>query len=150
MQIHRQSILPVFAILLAVFGITYSACNDSKADQGDTSPASEIRQEITRMEQKYKELSQLHESQVQRYATDMGCSANSTTLETINKHQAILDHFNQRIQYHKLQLIQADTANTGRNGQQLEELKKDLQDLSNNEAEIRNGLDKFTPTHVTK
>lgn len=135
---------------LAILGISYSACNDSKADSISKSPAAELRQEIGRFELQYKELNSLHENQVGSYANDMGCAGNSKALELINNHQAILDHLGQRLQYHKLQLIQSDTTNEQRNNDQLAELKKDLQDLDSNAGEIRTGLDKFVPTHVTK
>ena len=150
MQTYRQSILPVFAIALAILGISYSACNDSKADSGSKTPAAELRQEINRFELKFEELSDLHEKQVGSYASDMGCAGNSNALEIINTHQAILDHLSQRLQYHKLQLIQSDTTNTARNKTQLIELKKDIQALDSSSVELRTGLDDFVPTHVTK
>ena len=150
MQTYRNSILPLFAIVLTILGVTYSACNDSKADTGNETPAGELRQEVNRFGQQLEELRTLHEGHIKAYSEEMGCVSNSKALEIINHHNELLDHLTQRLEYHKLQLIQADTSNTGRNKAQLEELKKDENELAKDGDEIRNGLDQFVPTHATK
>jgi hypothetical protein len=135
---------------MVVFGISYSACHDSKADAPAGGPTQELRKEISQFEQELTDLRKVHEDQIKQYSNEMGCIGESKTLEIINAHNALLDHFKQRLEYHKLQMIQADTTNSERNKHQLEELKKDEQELTNNSEEIRNGLEAFTPTHVTK
>lgn len=150
MQTYRNSILPLFAIVLAVLGVTYTACNDSKADTGNESPASELRQEVNHFGQEVEELRTLHEGHIKSYGEEMGCMSNSKALEVINHHNELLEHLTKRLEYHKLQLIQADTSNAVRNRAQLEELKKDEVELSKDGDEIRNGLDQFVPTHATK
>jgi hypothetical protein len=151
MKSYRQSILPFFAVALAILGICYSACHDSKADTVSSNNVYHLKQEMVKFEEKFKSLKAIHENQLNGYVAEMGCNTNSQGLEIINKRQAMLDHFNQRLQYHKLQMIQADTTNAERNDKQLKELQSDIQELTGNEAEIRKGMEQTPiPMHVTK
>jgi hypothetical protein len=152
MQVYRSSILPLIAFIFTLMGITYSACHESKAkDQSSPSGATELRQEVTRFEQDLTDLKTIHDQHIKAYSDEMGTMRDSKALEVINKHKALLEHHTSRLDYHKLQLVQADTTNAGRNKAELEELKKDMQQLTNDAQVIRTGLDDFSPpTHVTK
>lgn len=150
MQTYRNSILPLIAITLTVLGISYTACHDSRAGAPESGPAQELRQEISHFEQDITELRKVHDEHIKAYANEMGCVGESKTLEIINHHNALLDHLKNRLEYHKLQIIQSDTTNTERNRIQLEDLKKDEQELAKDAEVIRTGFDEFVPTHATK
>jgi hypothetical protein len=146
----RTAILPLFATALTVLGISYSACQDSNAEGQNGSPAKALREEIVHYEQELNDLKKIHQDHIKAYSYEMGCNGQSQALEVINNHNQLIDHLNQRLQYHKLQLIQSDTSNIARNSKQLEELKKDEEELTRGGNDIRTGLNDITPTHVTK
>jgi hypothetical protein len=52
----KTLLLPAAAILMALFGISYSGCQESKADTKQTGSAAKIREEITRFDQMLKDL----------------------------------------------------------------------------------------------
>jgi len=151
MQTYRSSILPFAALILTLLGLSYSACHESKAEGQSGSGAAELKQEILRFEETLSELKLIHQGHVTTYSGEMGCTGDSKALEIINMHNELIDHAQARLEYHKLQLIQADTTNQERNNAELAELKKDLEQLESDGQQIRTGFDNFTPaTHVTK
>lgn len=150
MQTYRTSILPLFAIFLTFMAISYSACHETIAETKPTGGASELKNEISRFEKELGELKLINDGHVKEYSAEMGCNGNSQALEIIKHHNDLIDSLTQKLEYHKLQLIQADTTNQDRNKVELEQLKKDFQDLETDAQEIRTGLVNIPPTHVTK
>lgn len=143
--------LPFAAIMLAVFGISYSGCQESKADTKTTGSAARIKEEITKFEQLLKDLEKVQQANVNAYSQDMGVSSNSTGLELVSKQNEILDKYRSRLDYHRLQLIQADTTNETRNEIQIKEIETDITQLQADGEVIRNGLNNDpVNTKVTK
>ncbi len=130
--------------------MSYSACHESKAESKPYSGAIELKEEITNFENALKELKSVHDQHVKDYSAEMGCNGNSKALGIISYHNELLEFLNHKLEYHKLQFIQADTSDQERNKKQLAELKKDFELLQADGQEIRTGLDNYPPTHVTK
>lgn len=147
----RTLLLPVIAVLMAFIGISYSACQESKADTKSTGSAAKIREEITRFDQLLKELNKVQKDNVNAYSQEMGVSSNSNGLETISRQNEVLEKYRSRLEYHRLQLIQADTTNITRNELQLKEISDDITNLKTEGDVIRHGLlDEPVNTNVTK
>ena len=126
--------------MLAFFGISYTACQESKADTKDAGSAARIREEITRFDMLLKEMSRIQDENVKAYGEQMGVSSNSNGLELITQQNEVLDKYKSRLEYHRLQLLQADTANNTRNEMQLKEISEDLNNLQADGQIIRDGL----------
>ncbi|MDQ3110309.1 MAG: hypothetical protein M3R17_10470 [Bacteroidota bacterium] len=151
MLTYRRSLLPLFAFLFSISAMFYSACHESKADQKNSSGVSgELTEEVSIFEKKLAELKTIHANHIKTYSDEMGCVKDSKALDIVNRHKALLDKNSDRQNYHKMQLIQADTTNIERNDKQLEELKKDLIQLQADGEEIKNGFNNFSPAHITK
>lgn len=151
MQTYRSSLLPLMAFIVTISALFYSACNESKADQKKTSGASSsLMDQVVLFEKQLSDLKIIHQNHVKAYSDEMGCVKDSKALEMVNRHKALLDKNSERQKYHRMQLIQGDTANAARNEKQLAELKKDLVQLQADADEIKTGFDNFTPAHVTK
>jgi hypothetical protein len=150
MQTYRSSILPLVAIFLTFMAITYSACHETIAETTPMSGASELKDEISRFAKALGELKLINDGHVKDYSAEMGCNGNSQALGIINHHNELIEALTKRLEYHKLQLIQADTSNQQRNKAELEELKKDFKDLDADGQEIKTGLVDIPPIHVTK
>jgi hypothetical protein len=150
MQTKSGFILPVVAIFLTFMAMSYSACHDSKAESRPSSGAIELKDEISRFEKELGELKKINDSHVQEYSEEMGCTANSKALEIIKHHNELIETLTKRLEYHKLQFIQADTANQQRNKAEMTELKNDFKELETDGQQIKTGLVAFPPTHVTK
>ena len=146
----KTALLPILAVTLAFFGITYTACQESKADEKATGAAVEIREEIAQYQSLLNELKQIQQSNVVAYGQDMGVTSSSQGLEQINKQNELLEKNRLRLEYHRLQLIQADTTNATRNENQLKELSKDIATLKTEGELIRAGIDPVINTRVTK
>lgn len=136
----RNLLLPLIAVMVAFFGISYSACQESKADTKPTGSAAKIREEIKRFDQMLKELNKVQQDNVNAYSQEMGVTSNSNGLETISKQNEILEKYHQRLEYHRLLLIQADTTNETRNELQLKEISEDITNMENDGEIIRHGL----------
>ena len=128
------------AIMMALFGISYSACQESKADSKSTGGAAKIREEITRFDLMLKDLNNIQKKNVEAYGQQMGVSSNSNGLEVISKQNEVLEKFRLRLEYHRLQLLQADTANATRNEIQLKELSNDIAQLQTEGEVVKMGL----------
>src|SRR5882672_11000695 len=115
MQTYRSSILPLVAILLTFTAITYSACHETIAETKPLSGAPELKAEISRFEKTLNELKLINDGHVKDYSAEMGCTGNSQALEIIKHHNELLESLTKKLEYHKLQLIQADTSNQERN-----------------------------------
>jgi CRISPR/Cas system-associated protein Cas10 (large subunit of type III CRISPR-Cas system) len=150
MQTYRSSILPVVAITLTIILMTYSACHESKAESKPESGAIELKEQISRYEDALKDLEAIHLSHIKSYSDEMGCVSDSKALAIINAHNEILAHDKEKLEAYKLQFIQADTSNEERNKKELDELKKDYDQLQIDGQEIRTGLQNIPPLHVTK
>ena len=146
----KNILLPIAAVMLALFGISYSACQESKADTKSAGTASKIRQEIVQFEQMYNELKKVQETNVAAYSEEMGVTSNSTALEQISKQNEIMETLRLRLEYHRLQLIQADTTNETRNELQLKEISEDIVKLKVDGEIIRSGFGGNVNTRVTK
>jgi hypothetical protein len=146
----KNILLPLAAVMMALFGISYSACQESKADSKATGSAVQIREDIARFDQLLKELNKIQQANVATYSQDMGVSSNSTGLEVISKQNEVLAKYHEKLESHRLQLIQADTTNQTRNEMQLTELEKDINSLQTDGDIIRNGLNEPINTKVTK
>lgn len=147
----KNLLLPLAAIMIALFGISYSGCQESKADTKETSKAAKIREEITRFDNMLKELNRIQQENVNAYSAEMGVSSNSNGLETITKQNEVLEKYRSRLDYHRLQLIQADTTNETRNEMQLKEIEADITQMQVDGDVIRKGLtEEPTNTKVTK
>jgi len=146
----KNILLPIAAVMLALFGISYSACQESKADTKSAGTASKIRQEIVQFEQMYNELKKVQETNVSAYSEEMGVTSNSTALEQISKQNEIMENLRLRLEYHRLQLIQADTTNETRNELQLKEISEDIVKLKADGEIIRTGFGGNVNTRVTK
>jgi head-tail adaptor len=146
----KNILLPIAAVLVALFGISYSGCQESKADTKSTGTAGKIREEIVQYEQMYNELKKVQEANVTAYSEEMGVTSNSTALEQINKQNEIMENLRLRLEYHRLQLIQADTTNETRNELQLKEISEDIVKLKADGEIIRSGLGETVNTRVTK
>lgn len=146
----KNILLPIAAVMMAFFGISYSACQESKADNKATGSAAKIREEIVRFDQLLKELNKVQQENVAAYGQDMGVTSNSSALELINKQNEILATYHSKLESHRLQLIQADTTNQTRNELQLTELANDIEALKTDGEIIRGGLTETVNTKVTK
>jgi hypothetical protein len=136
----KKLLLPMVAVLMAFFGISYSACQESKADAKSNGGAAKIREEITRFDLMLKELNNIQKANVESYGQQMGVSSNSTGLEVISKQNEVLEKFRMRLEYHRLQLLQADTANATRNEMQLKEIADDITQLQTEGEVVKKGL----------
>jgi len=121
MQTYRSSILPIVAIALAIFGISYSLTHNNEAVAKTPSGSSVLVQEVARFEKDLAELNLVHENHIRSYSDEMGCVKDSKALEIVSHHKSLLEHNKQRLEYHKLQLVQADTSNAERNQGELAE-----------------------------
>ncbi len=146
----KNILLPIAAIMMAFFGISYSACQESKADTKATGSAAQIREEIVRFDMMLKELNKIQQENVTAYSQEMGVTSNSHGLETISKQNEILETYHAKLASHRLQLIQADTTNQTRNEMQLTELETDMTQLQKDGEVIRNGVAETVNTKVTK
>ena len=146
----KNILLPIAAVMMAFFGISYSACQESKADSKATGSAAQIREEIARFDQLLKELNKVPQENVAAYGQDMGMTSNSSALELINRQNEILATYHSKLESHRLQLIQADTTNQTRNELQLTELASDIEGLKTDGEIIRSGLTETVNTKVTK
>ncbi|MBI3510501.1 MAG: hypothetical protein HY064_07535 [Bacteroidetes bacterium] len=150
MEVIRNAILPTLALALTMLGISYTACSDTKAEVNNAGPAAELRAQIVQFEMKLNEMKKVHQSHVQQYSNEMGCNSDSKALGLIKHHNDIITHYQQLLDYNKLQLIQSDTSNSVRNKAQLDDLMKNIASLENDAREIKNGFVDFTPEHITK
>ncbi len=146
----KNILLPVIAVSMALIGIGYSACHESKADAKEVRSANQIRSEITQFEIVLKELNSINDQRITSYGEEMGVTSSSQGLEQITKRKEILENARLRLEYHRLQLIQADTTNETRNEIQLKELAEDLAQLKINGEIIRAGIGGEVNTRVTK
>lgn len=146
----KNILLPIAAVMMAFFGISYSACQESKADTKATGSAVQIREEITRFDMMLKELSKIQQENVAAYSQEMGVTSNSNGLEVISRQNEILETYNTKLAGHRLQLIQADTTNQIRNEMQLTELELDMSQLQKDGDVIRHGVSEPVITKVTK
>jgi hypothetical protein len=146
----KQILLPIAAVMMAFFGISYSACQESKADSKATGSAAQIREEIARFDQMLKELNKVQQENVAAYSQEMGVTSNSNGLELINQQNEVLETYRAKLESHRLQLIQADTTNQTRNEMQLTELANDISKLQEDGEVIRHGLNETINTKVTK
>lgn len=147
---YKSSILPLFACLFALSALCYTACNESVAGQKSESGAAQLQEQVSKFQQTLTELKTLHADHVKKYSSEMGCNHDSKALEIISHHNDLLNKHTSRLQYHKMQLAQADTSNAQRNSAQLLELKKDFDQLNADGNEIRTGFDNIDPVHITK
>jgi hypothetical protein len=150
MQTYRSSLLPIIAFVITIGAIFHSACNESKADQKPTGVSTELVEQVSLFEKELSDIKVIHENHVKTYSDEMGCLKDSKALEIINRHNELLDRNSERLKYHKMQLIQADTTNAARNTTQLIQLKKDLLQLNADAVQIKTGFDNFSPAHITK
>jgi hypothetical protein len=146
----KNILLPIAAVMMAFFGISYSACQESKADSKATGSAAQIREEIGRFDMMLKELNKIQQENVAAYSQDMGVTSNSNGLEIISRQNEILETYHAKLESHRLQLIQADTTNQTRNEMQLTELEADMSQLQKDGDFIRNGVSETVNTKVTK
>jgi len=146
----KNILLPVAAIMMALFGISYSACQESKADTKATGSAAQIREEIARFDMMLKELNKIQQENVAAYSQEMGVTSNSNGLELISQQNEVLANYHSKLESHRLQLIQADTTNQTRNEMQLTELAADITQLQHDAEVIRHGFSEPVNTKVTK
>ena len=146
----KNIVLPFVACFMAVLGIGYSACQESKADSVPAGTVAAIRSEITKLDLLYKEVKVTHEKNVIAYGQEMGVTSNSNTLEKINSQRELIEKYRLRLEYHKLQLIQSDTSNQTRNDNQLKELNSDLTALTADAETIKAGFSESINTKATK
>jgi hypothetical protein len=146
----KNILLPIAAVMLALFGISYSACQESKADTKTTGSAAQIREDIARFDMMLKELNKIQQENVAAYSQEMGVTSNSNGLEIISSQNEILETYHSKLESHRLQLIQADTTNQMRNEMQLKELESDMTQLQKEGEVIRNGVTETVNTKVTK
>lgn len=146
----KNILLPIAAVMMAFFGISYSACQESKADNKATGSAVQIREEIARFDQLLKELNKIQQENIAAYGQNMGVTSNSTGLELISQQNEVLTSYHAKLESHRLQLIQADTTNQTRNEMQLTQLEKDIATLQTDGEIIRHGLNESVNTKVTK
>ncbi|GAB4132629.1 MAG: hypothetical protein Fur0041_04160 [Bacteroidia bacterium] len=149
MKTGHTSFLPAVAIFLSLFGIFYSGCQDSKAENKNGETGS-IRSELRAYENKLNDVIKIHDSHVASYSNQMGATSESKALFLISEHRNKIEHHQSRIAYHKLQLVQADTSNAKRNAEQLNELKEDINQLNKDAESIRTGFDNAIPAHFSK
>lgn len=136
--------------MLTICALCYSACHESKADQKVQTESVGLSDEISRFEKELTELKTIHTNHIKHYSDDMGCLRDSKALEIINRHNAILDRHSQRLQYHKMKLLQSDTGNVKLKNKAFADLKHDFLVLQSDAQEIRSGFDNFKPAHITK
>jgi hypothetical protein len=146
----KNIVLPLAACLMAMLGIGYSACQESKADNVPAGTVAEIRTNITKLDLLYQEMKTTHERNVIAYGQEMGVTSNSNTLEKINTQRELIEKYRLRLEYHKLQLIQSDTTNQTRNENQLKELNTDLAAFTTDAETIKAGFSESLNTKATK
>jgi len=146
----KNIVLPLVACLMAMLGIGYSACQESKADNVPAGTVAEIRANITKLDLLYQEVKATHEKNVIAYGQEMGVTSSSNTLEKINNQRELIEKYRLRLEYHKLQFIQSDTSNQTRNENQLKELNADLAAFSKDAEIIKAGFNESLNTKATK
>lgn len=142
--------LPIAACFMAILGIGYSACQESKADSVPGGTVAAIRSEITKLDLVYQEVKATHEKNVIAYSQEMGVTSKSNALDKINTQRELIEKYRLRLEYHKLQLIQSDTSNQIRNENQLKELNKDLTAITSDGEIIKAGFSEPINTKATK
>ena len=154
MQSYRSSILPVVAIVLAFLAMTYSACHESIAESNPVSADSsngqaELKKEISRFESSLKELQLIHDGHIKSYSDEMGCVRDSKALEIIKHHNELLATHKDELASFKLRIIMGGS-DAEKNKADLQELKKDFDQLQIDGVEIRTGLENIAPLNITK
>lgn len=146
----KNFVLSFLAVTLAILGITYTGCKESNAEQKASGSTVEIKKNIAAYNQLLTELQAIHDKNITDYAQQMGVTSNSEGLAEITAQNALLDANRSRIEYHRLQLIQADTTNQTRNTFQLEELAADISKLQIDGEIIKAGIGETVITKVPK
>lgn len=146
----KNIVLPLAACLMAMLGIGYSACQESKADNLSSGTVAEIRSNINKLDLLYQDVKSTYEKNVIAYGQEMGVTSNSNTLEKINGQRDIIEKYRLRLEYHKLQLVQSDTSNQTRNENQLKELNTDLAAFNKDAETIKAGFSESLNTKATK
>lgn len=146
----KNIVLPFLAVTLAILGITYSGCQESNAGAKASGSIVEIKKNIASYKQLLTDLQVIHDKNITDYAQQMGVTSNSEGLAEITAQNALLDANRSRIEYHRLQLIQADTSNQTRNTLQLQELAVDISKLQIDGEIIKAGIGEPVITKVPK
>lgn len=144
-----KNILPILAGVLAVFGIVYAGCHESRAiDEAGT--ATELRRAIQLYEQQVTEAEAIHLANVEQYGKEMGVTAGSDVMPKITAQQELLKKHKGIVEAHKMELLHSDTTNASKNKELIKAIDANYQVLLNDLPVLEESLTGDYKTNVTK
>ncbi len=144
-----KNILPILAGVLAVFGIVYSGCHESRA-KNEAGTAVELRKAIQLYEQQILEAETVHLANVEQYGKEMGVTTGSDVMPKITAQQELLKKHKEIVEAHKLELLQTDTTNADKNKELIKAIDANYQVLLNDLPVIEESLTGEYKTNVPK
>jgi hypothetical protein len=144
-----KNILPILAGVLAVFGIVYSGCHESRAKY-EAGTATELRRAIQLYEQQITEAETIHLANVEQYGNEMGVTAGSDVMPKITAQQELLKKHKEIVKAHKMKLLHTDTTNASKNKELIKAIDANYQVLLNDLPVIEESLTRDYKRNVTK
>lgn len=144
-----KNILPILAGVLAVFGIVYSGCHESRA-KNEAGTVVELRKAIQLYEQQILEAETVHLANVEQYGKEMGVTTGSDVMPKITAQQELLKKHKEIVEAHKLELLQTDTTNADKNKELIKAIDANYQVLLNDLPVIEESLTGEYKTNVPK
>lgn len=144
-----KNILPILAGVLAVFGIVYSGCHESRA-KNEAGTAVELRKAIQLYEQQILEAETIHLAHVEQYGKEMGVTTGSDVMPKITAQQELLKKHKEIVEAHKMELLQTDTTNAVKNKELIKAIDANYQVLLKDLPVIKESLTGEYKTNVPK
>lgn len=144
-----KNILPIFAAVLAIFGIIYSGCNESRA-KNEGGSAVDLRKSIQLYEQQLIESESVHLNNVEEYGREMGVTTGSDVMPKITAQQELLTKHKQWVEAFKMELLQTDTTNAEKNKELIKTIDASYQVLLNDIPIIEESLTGDYKTNIPK
>ncbi len=150
MESIKSILLPLAALLLTLTGISYSACHESKANSLRVAGVQELHTELSSYKQAVESLQATHTEWVEKYAKDMGCNSQSVQLAEVKKNDSLIQSYQERLKFHQLELLHADTTDTIRNSRQLIQLRVELSKIHQDLEELQKVNQAYNSKNVVK
>jgi hypothetical protein len=150
MESIKSIFLPLIALLLTLAGISYSACHESKANGPEISGVKELHSELKAYEQAVEAIELTHRDWVNKYAKDMGCNSQSVQLAVVKENDSLIQSYQDRLKYHQLELLHADTTDTIRNSRQLIQLRIELSNINADLEALKKVNQSYSSKNITK
>ncbi|MCE2772861.1 MAG: hypothetical protein LW750_05415 [Bacteroidetes bacterium] len=144
-----RNTLPILAGVLAVFGIVYSGCHESRA-KNEAGTAVELRKAIQLYEQQILEAETVHLANVKQYGEKMGMTSGSDVMPKITAQQELLKKHKEIAEAHKMELLHTDTTNSDKNKELIKAIDANYQVLLNDLPAIEESLMGDYKTNVPK